>query len=63
MAMADVHDALISKRVYKPPMSREETREEIRGASGSAFDPAMTEIMPANIGLFEDIHRKYQDVS
>jgi response regulator RpfG family c-di-GMP phosphodiesterase len=63
MAMADVYDALISKRVYKPPMSYEETREEIRGASGSAFDPAMTEVMLANTGLFEDIHRKYQDVS
>jgi response regulator RpfG family c-di-GMP phosphodiesterase len=63
MAMADVYDALISKRVYKAPMSYEDTREEIRKSSGTSFDPAMTEVMLDNITLFEDIHRKYQDVS
>ena len=61
MAMADVYDALLSKRVYKPPMSYSATREEIRKSSGTFFDPAMTGIMLENIGMFEDIHRRHQD--
>jgi response regulator RpfG family c-di-GMP phosphodiesterase len=61
MAFADVYDALLSKRVYKPAMSMELTREEIRKASGSQFDPFMAEVMLENIGLFEEIHSKFQD--
>jgi putative two-component system response regulator len=61
MAMADVYDALLSKRVYKPPFSYEVTRQEVRASSGTAFDPVMTEIMLENIGLFEGIHKKFSD--
>jgi response regulator RpfG family c-di-GMP phosphodiesterase len=61
MAMADVYDALLSKRVYKPPMGYEVTREEIRKSSGTFFDPLMAEVMLENIRLFKDIHRKFQD--
>jgi response regulator RpfG family c-di-GMP phosphodiesterase len=61
MAMADVYDALLSKRVYKLPMSYAATREEFRKSSGTFFDPVMTEIMMENIHLFEEIHRSHQD--
>jgi putative two-component system response regulator len=39
MAVADVFDALISPRVYKPEMSYEKAREIIADGSGSHFDP------------------------
>lgn len=39
MAIADVYDALISPRVYKPAMSHEETVEYIVKSSGTHFDP------------------------
>jgi putative two-component system response regulator len=61
MAMADVYDALLSRRVYKPPMSYGITREELRRSSGTFFDPEMADVMLGNIGLFEDIHRRFQD--
>ena len=39
MAVADVYDALISKRVYKPPFSHKKAVEIILDGRGSHFDP------------------------
>lgn len=61
MAMADVYDALLSRRVYKPAWSYEAAREEIRKSSGTFFDPVMTQIMIESIHRFEEIHRSHQD--
>jgi response regulator RpfG family c-di-GMP phosphodiesterase len=61
MAFADVFDALLSKRVYKPALTMEVTRDEIRKAAGTQFDPFMAEIMLENILQFEEIHAKFQD--
>ena len=41
MAIADVYDALVSKRVYKDKMSFEKADEIIREGMGSQFDPAL----------------------
>lgn len=41
MAVADVYDALISKRVYKGAMTHAEAVSIVRQGSGSHFDPAM----------------------
>nr|MBP3598523.1 HD domain-containing protein [Eubacterium sp.] len=43
MAVADVFDALISKRCYKDAMSVEKAYEIIRESSGSHFDPTVAE--------------------
>ena len=43
VALADVYDALTSKRVYKEAMSYEEARDIITKGSGSHFDPAIVE--------------------
>jgi HD-GYP domain-containing protein (c-di-GMP phosphodiesterase class II) len=43
VAIADVYDALCSKRVYKEPWSESEVLEEMRKLSGSKFDPELTE--------------------
>ena len=61
MAFADVYDALCSKRVYKPAMTKAATRDEIKASSGTFFDPLMTDILLENIRLFEEIHDRYQD--
>lgn len=43
MAVADVFDALISRRVYKPPFSMEKSLSIIKEGSGCHFDPDMVE--------------------
>ena len=43
MAVADVYDAITSKRVYKPPMSHEKAAKIIRSESGAHFDPDIVE--------------------
>ena len=43
MALADVYDALISKRVYKKGLSHEEAKEIILNDKGSHFDPAVVD--------------------
>ncbi|MEM7207666.1 MAG: HD domain-containing phosphohydrolase [Pseudomonadota bacterium] len=43
MAMADVYDALITKRVYKPAFSHEKARQIIVDGRGSHFDPAIVD--------------------
>lgn len=41
MAIADVYDALVSKRVYKEKYSFEEANKIILEGMGSQFDPAL----------------------
>ena len=43
MAIADVYDALISKRVYKPPFPHEKAVSIILEGSGSHFDPSLVD--------------------
>jgi putative two-component system response regulator len=44
MAVADVYDALISRRVYKAPMPHEEALGIIRTGAGAHFDPGLVEV-------------------
>ena len=44
VAIADVFDALCSKRVYKEPWSENEVLDEIRKLAGSKFDPELIDI-------------------
>lgn len=56
MALADVYDALISRRVYKAPMTHREAVEVIRHGKGSHFDPDIVE-------AFMQIHEKFQSIA
>lgn len=47
MALADVFDALISRRVNKPPMPVEQARDIIVGERGSHFDPDVVDAFRA----------------
>jgi HD-GYP domain-containing protein (c-di-GMP phosphodiesterase class II) len=44
VAIADVYDALCSKRVYKEAWGDEETLTEIKAMSGTKFDPELVDI-------------------
>lgn len=54
MSLADVYDALISKRVYKPPFTHKEAVEIICEGRGSHFDP---DIVDAFLALSEEFRR------
>ena len=61
-AIADVFDALISKRVYKERWNEEEVLEYIRNASGKDFDPELVESFTEVYETVSAIRRKYPDV-
>lgn len=44
MALADVYDALRSKRPYKTPMSKEQAREIILSSAGTHFAPVLVSV-------------------
>jgi len=57
VAVADVFDALTSKRPYKDPMPFEQAASIVREGSGSQFDARITDAFSEEIGEFERIHR------
>ncbi len=61
MAIADVYDALISKRIYKPPFPHEKAVEIIAEGKGRHFDPDMVEAFLALEDTFRQIGYKYAD--
>jgi putative two-component system response regulator len=61
MAIADVYDALISKRCYKSAMTHEQALEIMREGRGQHFDPIMLDVFLENCHLFLAIAEKYKD--
>ena len=61
MAVADVYDALISRRVYKQGMPHEEAVEIIRQGRGSHFDPDICDAFLANVEQFKAIAERFAD--
>jgi putative two-component system response regulator len=61
MALADVYDALISQRVYKPAMSHGEASLMIIGGRGTQFDPDVVDAFVAVQDTFEHIADHYAD--
>ena len=61
MALADVFDALISARVYKPAMPPEQARSIIVAGRGTQFDPEVVDAFEACFGEFCDIARRHAD--
>jgi len=52
MAIADVYDALISGRSYKPAFTHEEAVKLIVESSGTHFDPELVELFLRSAGEF-----------
>jgi putative two-component system response regulator len=61
MALADVYDALTSKRVYKPPFDHDVACSMIRKASGSHFDPELIEAFIRVEKVFAAEREKHND--
>jgi len=61
MALADVYDALISKRVYKPPFPHEKAVEIIVEGKGKHFDPDIVEAFLELEDTFRNIALTFAD--
>ncbi len=63
VAIADVYDALTSKRVYKEAFSHEKACNIIRCESGSHFDPEITKVFLDNVEQFNQIRLSLDEAS
>jgi len=61
MAISDVYDALISKRVYKDAYSYETTVKIIKEGSGESFDPVLVDAFLEITDKFQIIAQTYSD--
>jgi putative two-component system response regulator len=61
MALADVFDALISRRVYKNAMPLQESRDIIAGLRGRHFDPDIVDAFLATFDEFQAIAERHRD--
>ena len=61
MAVADVYDALISRRVYKPPFPHEKAVAIIQEGKGSHFDPDMVDAFMEVADEFYVIAQEFAD--
>ncbi|MES2185145.1 MAG: two-component system response regulator [Pseudomonadota bacterium] len=61
MAVADVYDALISRRVYKDGMPHEKAMDIILAGRGSHFDPDMVDAFADIAEEFREIARRFSD--
>ena len=61
MALADVYDAIISRRVYKDPIPHSEAVQLIKNESGKQFDPVIVEAFLELSEQFRFISEKYHD--
>ena len=63
MAVADVYDALISKRIYKRAFSHEQSIQMMATERGSHFDPDALDAMLSLADEFDAIAGRYRDTS
>ena len=61
MAVADVYDALISARVYKPAFPHQVAVEEILSGKGRHFDPELVDVFVTTAPLFQGVAATHAD--
>jgi len=61
MAVADVYDALISRRVYKEGMPHDKAVQIILDGRGAHFDPDICDAFQACLPLFQEIAARFAD--
>jgi putative two-component system response regulator len=61
VAVADVYDALTTKRVYKPAFSHDEARSIIVQGRGTQFDPDLVDAFLAREDEFLEVKRSLND--
>jgi response regulator RpfG family c-di-GMP phosphodiesterase len=63
VSLADVFDALSSKRAYKESWTQEDVVNEIKKESGKKFDPELVEIFLECYDYLKSILHRYPEVS
>lgn len=61
MAVADVFDALVNQRVYKPAFTIEQATEIIREGKGSHFDPDIVDAYLKHLADFREVAARFAD--
>ena len=61
VALADVYDALSSKRVYKNAWNEKDVLDEIKNQSGKKFDPELVDIFFDSLDMMRSILLRYPD--
>ncbi len=61
VAVADVYDALSTKRVYKNAWTEEDVLKELKRGAGKQFDPEMIEAFLACLDMIRSIGRQYSE--
>jgi len=61
MAVADVYDALISRRPYKQPYTHQEAIALIQEGRGGHFDPDIVDVLIGLADTCRDIANRYRD--
>ncbi len=61
VAVADVYDALCSRRSYKEPWKEDRILEEMKSSSGTHFDPEMIEAFFSCLDVLKSIASRYPD--
>lgn len=62
MALADMYDALISERVYKPGWDHKDAVKEILNKRGTHFDPVVIDAFAAECDRFQIIAQRHRDL-
>jgi len=63
VALADVYDALSSKRVYKEAWDESDVLSTIEKEAGAQFDPELIEIFFSRLNVLRSIQNRYADDS
>ncbi|HHA18914.1 MAG TPA: HD-GYP domain-containing protein [Methylophaga sp.] len=61
VAIADVFDALTSKRAYKKAWEMDDAFQLLKENSGTHFDPKLVELFLANLDKVEQVYWSYHD--
>jgi putative two-component system response regulator len=61
MAVVDVYDALVSKRIYKPAMPHDAALAIIKEGIGTHFDARVVEGFLEFAGQLPEISRRFSD--
>ena len=62
MAVADVFDALSSRRCYKTAWPLQDVIAYFSEQRGKQFDPALVDLLIANVDEVVEIRRRYPDL-
>jgi two-component system response regulator RpfG len=61
VAVADVYDALVSKRPYKQPWSESDAQDYLEKHAGTQFDPICVEAFFERIDTIKSIYADFSD--